>query len=117
VRKDMVRYTVEQRTFMRESSVKCGSARKCRRKFRLKFPGIKVPSTKGIHKLNNKVRSAGLLLDKEPANKTSYAYEKQDQVGARLENTQQKSMRRLYKRPVTRNRQQPKRRSGEFQPI
>jgi hypothetical protein len=67
---DMFRYTVEQRVFLYESYVKFGSARKCRRKFRRKFPGITVASTAGIHELTEKVRSAGSLLDKKPANKT-----------------------------------------------
>jgi hypothetical protein len=68
---DMVRYTVEQRVFMYGSYVKCGFARKCRRKFRHKFPGITVPRTTGIHELINKVRATGSLLDKEPAKKNA----------------------------------------------
>jgi hypothetical protein len=60
--------------FPYESYVKFGSARKCRRKFRRNFPGITVASTAGIHELIKKVRSAGSLLDKKPANKTPCAH-------------------------------------------
>jgi hypothetical protein len=48
---DMAQYTVEQCVFLYESYVKCGSVRKCRRKFRHKFPRIIVLSTTDIHKL------------------------------------------------------------------
>jgi hypothetical protein len=65
---------VRQRVFPYESYVKCSSARKCRRKFRHKFPGITVLSTTGIHDLINNVRSTGLLLDKKPAKKTPCYY-------------------------------------------
>jgi hypothetical protein len=71
---DLVRYTVEQRVFLCESYVKCDSARKCRRKFRRSFTRITVPSTTDIHKLINKVRSTGSLLDKKPAKKKPCAY-------------------------------------------
>jgi hypothetical protein len=54
-----------------ESYVKCGSARKCQRKFRSKFPGITFPSTTGIHKLIKKVRYTGSLLDKKSAKKNA----------------------------------------------
>jgi hypothetical protein len=47
---------VEQRIFLYESYVKCGSAKKCRRKFSQKFPGTTIPSTTDICKLIKKVR-------------------------------------------------------------
>jgi hypothetical protein len=47
--------------------VKSGSGTKCWRTFCFICPEITVPSTTDIHKLINKVRSIGLLLDKEPA--------------------------------------------------
>jgi hypothetical protein len=65
---DMSGYTIEQRVSLFESYVKCGSARKCRTKFRSKIPGITVRSTTGIHKHINKVnRSSESLIDKKPA--------------------------------------------------
>jgi hypothetical protein len=92
----MVRYAVEQRVFLYESYVKCGSGRKCRRKFPCKFPGITVPSTSDIHELSNKVRSTGSLLDKKPAKKKYRVLteEKLVEIRARLEHTPQKSLRR-----------------------
>lgn len=53
--------------FLYKSYVKCGSAGKCWRTFHCKFPGKTVQSTTGMHELIMKVRSTGLLLDKEPA--------------------------------------------------
>jgi hypothetical protein len=66
---DVIQYTVEQRAVLYELYVKCSSAGKSRRKFRHKYPGITVPSTTDIQKLINKVRSAGSLMDKKPAEK------------------------------------------------
>jgi hypothetical protein len=81
----MVRYIVEQRVLMYKSYVNV-VARKRMRKFRLKFPGITVPSTAGIHKLSNKVRSTGSLLDKKPAEKRRVLIEeKLDEMRARSE--------------------------------
>jgi hypothetical protein len=37
--------------FLRTNHVKCDSAKKSKRTFRLKFPGITVPSKVGIHEL------------------------------------------------------------------
>jgi hypothetical protein len=92
----MVRYAVEQRVFLYDSYVKCGSARKCRRKFCRKFPGVTIPSTTGIHKLIYKVRSTGSVLDKKPAKKCRVlTKEKLDEIKARLEHTPQKSLRHL----------------------
>jgi hypothetical protein len=53
--------------FLYESYVKCGSARKRRRK--CKFPWDEVPSTSGIHESTNKVRSTVLSVDKKPVEK------------------------------------------------
>jgi hypothetical protein len=41
----MFGYSVEKGVFLYESNEKCGSARKCLRKFRRKFAGIRVPHT------------------------------------------------------------------------
>jgi hypothetical protein len=93
---DMDRYTVEQRVFLHETSIKCGSARKCRRKFRRRLPGITIPSSTGIHEPINKVRSTGSLLDKKPATKRNVLTEEElDEIGPTLEQTPQKSLRCL----------------------
>jgi hypothetical protein len=60
---DMVRYTLEQRVFVYDTYVKYGSAGKCRRKFRRKFHGERVPSRQTIHHLVNKLRT-GFLIDR-----------------------------------------------------
>jgi hypothetical protein len=76
--------------------VECGSARKCRRKFLPKFPGNIAPSITCIQKLINKARSAGSLLDKEPAKKFCALTERNlDETGSSLKHTTQKSLRRL----------------------
>jgi hypothetical protein len=51
---------------------------------------------RGIHKRGKKVRSTGSLLDKHPARKhLVLTEEKLYEIGARLENTLQKSVKRL----------------------
>jgi hypothetical protein len=75
---------------------KCASTRKCLRKFCRKFPGITVPSTTDIHKLIKNVRSTRSLLDKKLAKICSVLTEERlDEIGARLEHTPWKSLRRL----------------------
>jgi transposase len=84
----MVQHTLEQRVFLYDAYVKCGSARKCRRKFRRKFRGETVPSRQTIHNLVNKLRSTGLLIDKKQKHKRRVlTEEKLDDMGARLEHT------------------------------
>jgi transposase len=92
----MVRYTLEQRVYLYDTYVKYGSARKCRRKFRRKFCDETVPSRQTIHNLVNKVRSTGLLIDKKQKHKRRVlTEEKLDDIGARLEHTPTKSLKRL----------------------
>jgi hypothetical protein len=81
----MVRYTLEQRVFLYGTYVKYRSARKCRRKFRLKFCGARVPSRQTIHNLVNKLRTTGFLIDKKTKhNHQVLTEEKLDEIGARL---------------------------------
>jgi transposase len=61
----MVRDSLEQRVFLYDTHVKYGSAGKCRRKFR----DERVPSRQTIHNLVNKLRTTGLLTDKETKHK------------------------------------------------
>jgi hypothetical protein len=58
--------------------------KKCRRKFRPKFPGITVPSTTGIHELIKKVTSTGSVLDKGPAKKVVVTEENLSEIWDRL---------------------------------
>jgi predicted ABC-type ATPase len=61
----MVWHTLEQRLFLYATLVKYRSARKCRRKFQLKFRDETVLSRKTIHNFVNKLRTTGLLIDKK----------------------------------------------------
>lgn len=60
-----VRYTLEQRVYMYDTYVKSGSAREVRRRFRRKFQEITVPQRETVHKLVNKVRRTGSVLDRK----------------------------------------------------
>jgi transposase len=91
-----VRYTLEQRVYMYDTYVKSGSARKVRRRFRLKYPGVTVPQLETVHKLVNKVRRTGSVLDRKAKSKRRVlTEEKLDEIGAQLERTPRKSLRRL----------------------
>jgi hypothetical protein len=57
-------YTLEQRVFLYDTYMKYGSAGKCRRKFRRKFRDERFPSRQTIHNLVNKLRTTGLLRNK-----------------------------------------------------
>jgi hypothetical protein len=90
----MVRYTLKQYEFLYDIYVKYGSARKCWRKFRRKFRDERVPSRQTIHNLVSKFRT-GLLIDKRQEHKRRVFTEKLEDLGARLEHTPRKSLKRL----------------------
>jgi hypothetical protein len=91
----MVRYTSEQRVFLYDIYVKCGSARKCRRKFRRKFRDERVSSRQTIHNLANKLRTTELSIDKRQKHRRRVLTEKLYDTGARLEHTRRKSLKPL----------------------
>jgi hypothetical protein len=76
--------------FLYDSYVKYGSAGKCRRKFH----DERVPSRGAIHNLVNKLRPAGLLIDKKQKHKPRVLTEKLDDIGAKLKHTP-RSLKRL----------------------
>jgi DNA-binding IclR family transcriptional regulator len=90
----MVRYDLEQRVFLCETYVKYGSAGKCR-KFRRKFNDERIPSRQTIHNLVNKLITMGLLIEKKSKHKRPVITEKLYEIGARLEHTPRKSLKRL----------------------
>jgi hypothetical protein len=91
-----VPYALEQRIFLFDTYVKYGSPRKCRRKFRRKFHDERVHSRQTIHSLVNKLISAELLIDKKQKRKRRLlTEEKLVAIGARLEHTPRKSLKRL----------------------
>jgi transposase len=88
----MVRNTLEQRVFLYDTHVKYGFARKRRRK----FCEERVPSRQTIHNLVNKLRKTELVIDKKQKHKRRVlTEEKLDDMGARLEHTPKKSLKRL----------------------
>jgi hypothetical protein len=91
----MVRYTLEELVFLYDTYVKYGSARKCRRKFRRKVRDEGIPIRQTIHKLVNKLRKTGLLIDKKQKHKRWVLTEKLDDMGTRREHTPSKSLKRL----------------------
>jgi transposase len=92
----MVGHTLEQRVFVYDTYVKYGSGGKCRRKFRRKFRDERVPSRQTIHNLVNTLRTTGFLIDKKTKHKHRVlTEEKLDEIGATLEHTPRKSLKRL----------------------
>jgi hypothetical protein len=74
-----------------DTYVKYGSAGKCRPKFR----DERVPSRETIHNLVNKLTTTALLIDEKQKHKRRVLTEKLDYIGARLEHTPRKSLKRL----------------------
>jgi hypothetical protein len=87
----MMWYTLGQCVFLYDTYVKYGSARKYRRKFR----DERVFSTQIIHIFVKTVRTAGLFIDKKQQHKRRVLTEKLDDIGARLEHTPRKTLKRL----------------------
>jgi hypothetical protein len=61
-----VRYNLEQRVFIYDCYVKTNSYKLCRRKFRRKFLETTYPSEDTISKLDKKVRTHSILIDRKP---------------------------------------------------
>jgi transposase len=92
----MVRYTLGQRVFLYDIYMKYGSARKSRRKFRRKVRDEIIPSRQTVHNLVNKLTTTGLLMRKKRKHMHQMLNEeKLDDIGARLERTPRKSLKRL----------------------
>jgi hypothetical protein len=92
-------YILEQYAFLYDTHVEYGSARKCRRKFRRKFCDERDLSRQIVHNLVNKLRSTGLLIDKKQKHKLGvFAEEKISGIGAIIEHTSRKSLKRLAQR-------------------
>jgi hypothetical protein len=81
--------------FLCDSYVKYSSAGRCRRKFRRKFHDEIIPSRQTINNLVNKLRTTELLMDKKRKHKRRVLTEKLHYIGARLEHTPRKSLKRL----------------------
>ncbi|KAJ4451314.1 hypothetical protein ANN_02775 [Periplaneta americana] len=92
----MAEYTLEQHIFLYDAYVKYSSVRRCRREFEHRFAGVRITSRSTIHDLVNKVRRTGYFLNKKRVQQRRVlTEEKLDEVGARLEHSPRKSLRRL----------------------
>ena len=88
----MPKYTLQQRIFMYDSYVITSSCREVVRRFQANYPGALVPSSL----LANRFRETGSILDKKRNVKRRVLTEKKlQEIGERLENSPQKSLRRL----------------------
>ena len=87
-----MRYSAEQRIFICNTFMKKSSWRKCRRQ----FPDSPVPDKTTIYRLVKKFNDTGSVQNKKPqVNKRVLTEEKLDEIGFRLEQSPQKSLRRL----------------------
>ncbi|PSN51195.1 hypothetical protein C0J52_06063 [Blattella germanica] len=68
-----VRYTLEQKRFVYDTYIRKKSIKKCRRKFRRKFPGIPVPHKSMIQQL--KISRRRTVLTEEKLNDIAYLWE------------------------------------------
>jgi hypothetical protein len=92
----MVKYTLEQRIFLYASYVKKKFYESCKRRFRCRYPGVRIPAASAILRLVKKVRSTGSFLDKKYTRQNAVLTEEAlDEIGARLENSPRKSLARL----------------------
>jgi hypothetical protein len=93
----MVKYTLEERIFLYDSHVKNKSYKACKRRFRRRYPGVRIPASSTILRLVKKVvRSTGYFLDKKYTRQNAVLTEETlDEIGARLEHSPRKSLARL----------------------
>jgi hypothetical protein len=92
----MVKYTLEQRIFLYDSYVKKKSYKSCKRRFHCRYPGVRIPASSTILRLEKKVRSTGSFLDKKYTRQNAVLTEEMlDKIGARLEHSPRKSLAQL----------------------
>ncbi|KAJ4447010.1 hypothetical protein ANN_08998 [Periplaneta americana] len=91
------KFSLRERVYMYNTYIKCRrSCAKTRKKFRMKFPNSPVPSAKTIRRLANKCKETGSVNNRKINRKRSVlTEEKLDEIGERLEQTPQKSLKRL----------------------
>ena len=81
---------------MYDSYVITSSCREVVRRFQANYPGVRVPSREEFRLLVNKFRETGSIFDKKRNVKRRVLTEqKLEEIGERLENSPQKSLRRL----------------------
>jgi hypothetical protein len=91
-----VKYTLEQRIFLYDSYVKKKSYKLRKRRFRHRYPGVRIPASSTILRLVKKVRSTGSFLGKKYTRQNTVLTEETlDETGARLKHSPRKSLARL----------------------
>ncbi|PSN57363.1 hypothetical protein C0J52_02895 [Blattella germanica] len=91
-----MRYSTEQSIFICSTFMKQHSWRRCRRKFRRRYPDAPVPDRTTICRLFKKFNETGSVANKKPrVNKRVLTEEKLDEIAFRLEISPRKSLRRL----------------------
>ncbi|XP_069673339.1 uncharacterized protein [Periplaneta americana] len=91
-----IRYTIEQRIFIYDNFVKTESVATVRRRFRERFADSAIPNPSSVRDIVKKVRETGSLNDKKTQpRRRVLTEEKLDDIGARLENSPRKSLKRL----------------------
>ena len=92
----MPTYALQQRIFMYDSYAITSSCREVARLFQTNYPGVRVPSREAVRLLVNKFRETGSILDKKRnVEQRVLMGRKLEEIGERLENSPQKSLRRL----------------------
>jgi transposase len=92
----MVKYTLEQRIFLYDSYVKKKSNKSCSRRFRRRYPGVRIAASSTILRLVKKVRSTGSFLDKKYTRQNAVLTEETlDEIRTRLEHSPRKSLAQL----------------------
>jgi hypothetical protein len=67
-----------------------------KRRFRSRYPGVRIPASSTILRLVKKVRSTGSFLDKKYTRQNAVLTDETlDEIGARLEHSPRKSLARL----------------------
>ena len=91
------KFSLRERVYMFNTYIKVRkSCSKTRRKFRIKFPNIPVPSAETIRRLAKRFKETGSMNNRKSNRKRSVlTEEKLDQIGERLEHTPKKSLKRL----------------------
>jgi hypothetical protein len=92
----MVKYTLEQWIFLYDSYLKKKSYKSWKRRFRRRYPGVRIPASSTILRLMIKVLSTGSFLDKKYTIQNDVLTEETlNETGARLEHLPRKSLAQL----------------------
>ncbi|XP_069695687.1 uncharacterized protein [Periplaneta americana] len=92
----VIRFTIEQRSFICSNFLKNKSPAQCRREFQERFPGVDPPNRRTVHKIVHKFKTTGSVLDKKSNRRRHILTEETlDDIGSRLEQSPQKSLTKI----------------------